>query len=545
MSDAATPNRDGTGSAMKQSAELDSFLHLGSGPWTVVNESIHRDGVNYGIYCALGDPGCRPQFLREPAWDLSVTSGSPGFSQHSENGEWVTTYHRDWPEHGVEPFVLYREFHGAREDYVEVQQEFRLFHNLAYDRPTGNLIKPNTDGTEEIAVKFEGGRVLVRTKLLKQYMAARQLDLHLYIDSVVYGNQGKTPPEEWSIRNDGACIELHASTDAVFSKKPFTRMLGKRIITPGPMETCAVWPFEPEEHYPDFIIGEDEHGRPVYFTSDPDQLANYFGKNPEAPHYLTPVHFRKEVLQKYYDRPELYTVSDGRLQCAALWSCQIDNDHDDRVTVFLGDLGRDLPESERDYWRGFMITPDVTISDTNLRRSFLGQFADPKTVDLLFKRQYDEVNEAWTRAFGWPLFRDPEGPDKKLVNRLRLPLNDSQAEFESAIRVLTQLLVDALNEKSIEASLETKQSNEKGISKLERLFKQEAYPHLDDVKVLRRLQELRSKVTAHRKGSDYEEVLNKNLGSRRGREAVSFLMQELLDLLNRAKEWAEERASRS
>ena len=42
------------------------------------------------------------------------------------------------------------------------------------------------------------------------------------------------------------------------------------------------------------------------------------------------------------------------------------------------------------------------------RRSFLGQFTDPKSVDLIFKRRYDELNEAWSDLFGWPLFRSPE-----------------------------------------------------------------------------------------------------------------------------------------
>ncbi|MFF2317955.1 hypothetical protein ACFVTE_16995 [Arthrobacter sp. NPDC058097] len=517
------------GSSMEQEAQEKLFHSLGGGPWTILKDSEFRDDINFGIYCALGDPASRSKFLADPGWDLTPTAGAPGFSQ----GGGETTYHRNWSEDGVEPFVLEREFYGAREDYVEIQQEFRLFHNLALDKQTGNLIKPHDDGSEEVAVKFNGNQVLVRTRLIKQYMAARQMDLHIYIDSLVYGSSDETIPEEWVIETDSTRLELHVQKKGFPFKKPSTRLLGKKILPAGPIETCGVWPFESAQEYPEFIIGEDEHGRPVRYTCDPDQLANYFGKNDHAPHYLTPVHFRKDVLQKYYDRPELYSVSDGGVRCAALWSCRIDNDHADRVIVFLGDLGRDLPASERNYWRGFMITPDTKISETNFRRSFLGQFTDPKSVDLIFKRRYDELNEAWSDLHGWPLFRSPEGPDKHLISRLRLPLNDSQAEFESSIRLLTQLLVDALNEKQIESQLSTKQPNEKGISKLERLFAEEERLQGNDVKVLRSLQEVRSRVTAHRKGSDYEKVLDKNFGNRRGREAVEFLMRDLLDWLSK------------
>jgi hypothetical protein len=60
--------------------------------------------------------------------------------------------------------------------------------------------------------------------------------------------------------------------------------------------------------------------------------------------------------------------------------------NDRRPPDFLGDLGRDLPSAERDYWRGFMITPDAKVSETNLRRSFLNQFADSSALDLQFRR---------------------------------------------------------------------------------------------------------------------------------------------------------------
>ncbi|MCW2763891.1 MAG: hypothetical protein JWR85_4092, partial [Marmoricola sp.] len=159
------------GSSMEQETQEKLFHSLGVGPWTVLKDSEFRDGISFGVYCALGEPARRSKFLADPGWDLRVTPGSPGFSQ----GGGETTYHREWTEDGVEPFVLQREFYGAREDYAEIQQEFRLFHNLALDKRSGNLIKSHDDGSEEIAVKFDGKQVVVRTKLIKQYMAARQM----------------------------------------------------------------------------------------------------------------------------------------------------------------------------------------------------------------------------------------------------------------------------------------------------------------------------------------------------------------------------------
>jgi hypothetical protein len=275
-------------------------------------------------------------------------------------------------------------------------------------------------------------------------------------------------------------------------------------------------------------------------TCNPDELANYFGKNPDAPHYLTPVHFRKEVLHKYYAHPELYTVDDCSLQCAGLWSVRLDTELEDRVVVFLGDIGRDLPSAERDYWRGHMIVPDQDMSETYARRSFLGHFADPTSPDIRFRHLYAEANQAWMQSKGSPLFREPKGTDAYMLKQLRLPLRDSQNEFEEALKLLAKLMSDAINEKEVQKALPTKVDNEKGISKLERYLTESGYPSVQrDISYLRRVQELRSKATAHLKGSDYDKSLSKNLGDKRGRDAIRQLFEEGITFLEELITWSE------
>jgi hypothetical protein len=276
----------------------------------------------------------------------------------------------------------------------------------------------------------------------------------------------------------------------------------------------------------------------VRYTCNPDALANYFGANPDAPHYLTPVHFRCEVLQKYYDKTELYTISDGNLSCASLWGLRLDNSAEDSVVVFLGDLGRDLPRQERDYWRSFNITPDTPVSETLYRRAFLGQFAEPTAHDLRLRSKYVSLGRSWAELYGWDLFRRPEEADAGLLQRLRLPLNDSQAEFEAVIRIMAQLCVDAINEVKLQSLLPDRRRDEKGIFKLKRWLEQVGYPHVErDIKFLCNLQDVRSKATAHRKGSDYEKMLSNELGTLRGPAAVKMLFESALAMLNGLDDW--------
>lgn len=109
------------------------------------------------------------------------------------------------------------------------------------------------------------------------------------------------------------------------------------------------------------------------------------------------------------------------------------------------------------------------------------------------------------------------------LQQLRLPLNDGQNEFEDALMVLAKLMSDALNEGPIGRALATKVPDEKGISKFNRFFTTQGYPHVErDITYLRRIQELRSRVTAHLKGSDYQKMLTKNVGTDRGIEAIRY-----------------------
>jgi hypothetical protein len=150
------------------------------------------------------------------------------------------------------------------------------------------------------------------------------------------------------------------------------------------------------------------------------------------------------------------------------------------------------------------------MSETVFRRSFLAQFTDPAAPDLKFKSLYKRFNAAWDREKGWRLYREAHDADVHVLQRLRVPLNQSQPEFEDQIAGLTKCLVDFLNESAIVEQLGGAVEGEKGIDKLERWLADNDYPYTErEIRFLRRLQRIRSRATAHRKGSDYEEFLKK------------------------------------
>ena len=108
---------------------------------------------------------------------------------------------------------------------------------------------------------------------------------------------------------------------------------------------------------------------------------------------------------------------------------------------------------------------------------------------------------------GYPLFLPLHDDDKYILSGLRIPLLDSQEEFDNQVRSLVKLIIDSLNENKIEISISPEKKITGSISKLEELFKKGGLSEYEEiVKFLRSLQKLRSASVAHKKGSNYEKI---------------------------------------
>lgn len=282
--------------------------------------------------------------------------------------------------------------------------------------------------------------------------------------------------------------------------------------------------------YPDFIIAEGSYGQKVLSTCNPEDLDDYFNKNPEAPHYLTPVFFDPEVLRRYYDDPALYSITDGYLSCGQLWGVRIDNGHPDAVVVFLGDIGRDIPSSQRSHWLAYNIPPVGSMSESNIRRAFFAQSVETENDEHLFKHAYQRFEDTWFRTWGWRLYREPSGTDQQIIRRLRIPLNESDTEFSAQLLDLAKLLVDSLDEREIAKDLK-KIENEKGLSKFERFLKKQKYAKVGrDMALLRRIQTLRSKVAAHTSGASGQQYLVNELNGSSKRDFIRDLMKQAREM---------------
>ena len=116
---------------------------------------------------------------------------------------------------------------------------------------------------------------------------------------------------------------------------------------------------------------------------------------------------------------------------------------------------------------------------------------------------------------------------------MRVPVTNSQPEFDEQAGVLAKLLVDSLNEKELESRAGVLEEGAKGIAKLDGFLVATGFPQRQIVPLLRDLQALRSTGTAPRKGSAYEKVVAK-LGVDLARKADTLrrILQEAADRLS-------------
>lgn len=500
---------------------LEQFPLLGTTEWITVYSKEHYDLKQENIFSALILIEDANKFLQRAEWDLSIGGGMPGFHlSFNDDNEEIEQYCR-FVSYPIEPLIYHRSFEGIKKDYFEVSEEFRHYFNLYEDKANNKFIAINDNGDEIEVVSIENSSIKIRLKYLKEFLFVKNMQLTIFFD---YLHFSKYSLEEIGMQECNKNITkeknfiyshsiINDSPDST-RYKSFSRLCGKKLIHGGKKITISN---STDKKYVEFIIGTNPEGKEVHFTCEESKLADFFGKNPEAPNYCTPVAFKKDVLDKYYGYPEKYIVEDGYLHCGNLWGLRLDNNHSDYVVVLLGDLGQ-LTYKEQLHWKHHNITTNAKLSDVCWQRWFQCKPAKPQHLDLVFKEKFKHLNENWKNHFGWFLFQLLHEDDRQLWLGLHIPTKESQSDFDFQILSLVKIFIDSLNEKKLQENITVEnyvdlggRKEPKGLDKLEAFLKHNQIKCDEHIKFLRELQGLRSSAIAHRKGSNYDKHIKKFL----------------------------------
>lgn len=435
----------------------------------------------------------------------------PGVTVYGAWDSGEAAYYKWGNNTSIEPLVIKRDYNDLARDNIEIVEEFRFLFNLYYNSQSKEYVDLEND-TSVVKIS-DNNLVSIHKRYLKSYLAIKNMALIIHIDSrctdIV---EDIFPTDSFDYRNDDNTVFYTVNIGRGHNgiqEENFSILFGKKVLFGCKLKDCNIWPYNEKKQYIEFIVGVDDNGRELHYTCDPSKLSNYFGANPDAPHYLTPIFFDSAVLSKYYSNPEKYKVDDGIIRCGTLWSLYIDNQNTGYVSAYLGDLGRNLPsEQEQHYWRGFNKALDAKLSATKFKRDFMALPASSQSQDFVFKNTYVKTNRQFAEKAGWPLFLELDEQDRYNFEGLRIPINNSIVEMDMLVLSLVKVLLDSLNEKEIVSHLTgTYEKLVGSIAKLEVWFQEKQLTgYQDHIKFLRNLQELRSSGTGHRKGKSYQKI---------------------------------------
>ncbi len=427
---------------------------------------------------------------------------------------------------GVEPLTLPRRFYGVKPDYREISEEFRLFHNLYYDRIADCYFKIDEAGNETKVATATAEKLEIRLKEIREFLAHKEMYLCLQF--------------EFTEGSDNSLEELGMSEQVQNGGKEMLRwrwllgdgsfgktssfLRGIRLIAPFPQKPPMAFSEEPE--YADFIVGIDDEGKEINHTCNPDSI----DKSDGSAAYLTPVVFNRSVLDKYIDQPSKYSVDGHGVKCGGLWYLRIDNDRDDdKVIVWLGDLS-DLPTYEEQlHWRAHNIASDARLSETAFKTQILAEWSDPGRTEHVFQKVYLTLIQSSMDNLGWQLLRPLHEDDEYRLSDVRVPAYDEQKALDDFVGNLHKVLIESLNSRGL-AKLVPAEEREclagKSITLLKRALESRGIEVASHIVFLRNLNDLRNKIDGHRKGGDYARVRAKFAAEE---EDIRVVCQRILD----------------
>ncbi len=287
-------------------------------------------------------------------------------------------------------------------------------------------------------------------------------------------------------REHGITRSLLRGIDVIL---PYTNPINEnRILGPRP------------EPIIEFIIGRNNDG--TNKTMNPKNAAS-------SSIFLLPVCFKKDVLQKFYQKPEIYTISEGQSIKGPGYHLPYNNTPENSIMVYLGDLDG-LPLEELHYFQAYNIPcPKESITEDRLRRDFLAEFAEPEELEYHLKINLQELNEAFQNQFHFPLFKLNLPEVKEYIKQIRIPLTREKKEFKDVILAAEKVFIEAISSKKLKTLIinSDKLQGFKSLKVLQEFLKQDFPDLATHIKYLFYLQDLRSKLAAHLSGKKYQKFL--------------------------------------
>lgn len=225
-----------------------------------------------------------------------------------------------------------------------------------------------------------------------------------------------------------------------------------------------------DREYESFMIHDFKNERIIEWSSDPQELSNYFIES-DKPFETSYACFNPEVLLKYKQNPDKYKVNTQNIDCIGAWDLNnIDINEEGQVTAFMYELSR-LPYSEQKYWKSFNEKPKSGLSKRTFNRYFKGEWDTDYDPLISLKNILDIFPIIKSKETIFYIWKLPKTPNTRSINVLNYVLTESTKEWEDQISLLYQMLIEGLRSKTITKLAKKLECYEKNIGSVNLLKK--------------------------------------------------------------------------
>ncbi len=199
-----------------------------------------------------------------------------------------------------------------------------------------------------------------------------------------------------------------------------------------------------KKEYATFLAYDFKHKKIQECSCDPEKLGNYFVES-DLPFETTLAFFRPEVMLRYKQNTDKYTIDAHAITCRGTWYLRYNSNDEGQIQIYLIDLSH-LPSSEQLYWKSFNEKPKAGIAEHVYKRDFLGSWNLPHDPLESLKQRLRDFPFATYRGEKIALLR--RAKDKELA-KLTYVMTDAAKEWEDQILQLAKVLGDGLSKTEI------------------------------------------------------------------------------------------------
>ena len=414
---------------------------------------------------------------------------------------------------GILQLVFIRKLDGEEGEgvrYFELSQEYSHLADIHWREEYDAFVKYDENGDIDpiVSATYNPEKnislVTFKRKPLEMYMATTNSSLIRRFDFTLLKREDfmgwSNNPEEYTEEHRHFFYRHKNDGNAAYTA-------GRQIIPLGCereelFEKFKGFPFAKDDKlYEDFIAYDWRNDTIRNISTDPTETTNYFEmKDNSLPLELSPAFFKPDVLLKYKNDRDKYTLDDRRISCRAAWELKsYDVNEAGQVHAYICDL-RNLPTQEQQYWKSFNEQPKTGISKRAIAQDFEGQFVNfinPLNDILNTMREWDRKKVPW-----WKL------KEERLLYQVNLPLTNNRGEWGEAFMDLSKLIHEGFDIKCIRGKLDEKgivyDKQNGSIFLLEKLFQ---FGDGDKrYEGLRTCQLIRTKVKGHAQGKEAKKL---------------------------------------